>query len=118
WNAATGVQDLGPLQLTGAPSTNSAITFPSGSSTLRLANSSAQPWDSTASLYITNWHGSASGGGQTQLFFGSSASGLTAQQLAQLKFPVSGGLYLARILATGEVVPQIPLLTFSRSGNT
>jgi hypothetical protein len=42
WYAATGVQALGPLLLTGAPSTNSAITFPSGSSTLRLANSSAQ----------------------------------------------------------------------------
>jgi hypothetical protein len=117
WNAAAGAQSLGPLQLTGGSATNSAITFPNGSSTLRLANSSAQPWDSTASLYVTNWHGSASGGGATQLFFGSDASGLTSQQLALIKFSLSSGLLPARILATGEVVPQ-NLLTFSRSGNT
>ena len=57
WNVAAGAQSLGPLQLTGGPSTNSAISFTNGSSILRLANSSAQPWDSTAILYITNWHG-------------------------------------------------------------
>ena len=68
-------------------------------------------------LYITNWHGSAVGGGDTQLFFGSNASGLTSQQLARIKFNLSGGLSPARILATGEVVPQ-QVLTFSRSGNT
>src|SRR5436190_11624444 len=86
WHAATGDHALGPLQLTGGPSTNSAITFPSGFSTLRLANSSAQFWDSTALRYITNWHGLGSGGGESQLYFGSTASGLTSQQLAQIKF--------------------------------
>jgi len=116
WNAATGDYDLGPLQLSGASSTNSAINFPDGSSTLRLANSSAQPWDSAALLYITNWHGLASGGGETQLYFGSTASGLTTQQLAQIKFNLSGGLSAARILPTGEVVPQ-QVVTYSRSGN-
>jgi hypothetical protein len=118
WRAAAAAQSLGPLQVTvGSSNNNSAITFPGGSSTLRLANSSAQPWDSSAILYVTNWHGSAVGGGQTQLYFGSNASGLTSQQLAQIKFNLSGGLSAARILPTGEVVPQ-QVLTDSRSGNT
>jgi hypothetical protein len=69
WHAATGNHALGPLQSAGTNS--SAISFPEGSSILRLANSSTQPWSSTAILYINNWHGSVSGGGQTQLFFGS-----------------------------------------------
>src|SRR5204863_9957190 len=74
WRAAAAAQSLGPLRVTvGSSNNNSAITFPVGSSILRLANSSAQPWDSTAILYITNWHGSAVGGGQTQLYFGSNA---------------------------------------------
>lgn len=120
WYAATGNHALGPLQLSGQ-NTNSAINFPAGSSILRLANSSAQSWASSAVLYLTNWHGSASGGGETQLYFGSDASGLTWQQLALIKFNLSGALHPARILATGEVVPQtseIPPLTFLRSGNT
>jgi len=122
WRAAAAAQSLGPLKLTlGSSNNNSAITFPSGSSTLRLANSSAQAWDASAILCITNWHGSVSGGGQTQLFFGSDATGLTPQQLAQIKFSVSGGLSPAQILSTGEVVPQaqpMQSLSFSRSGNT
>lgn len=118
WNAAAGTQSLGPLQLTGGPSTNSSISFTNGSSILRLANSSAQPWDSTAILYITNWHGSVSGDGETQLFFGSDASGLTLQQLALIKFSLAGGLYPARLLPTGELVPQMGLLTSSISGGT
>src|SRR5207237_4361879 len=118
WRAAAAAQSLGPLQVTvGSSNNNSAITFSGGSSTLRLANSSAQPWSSSAILYINNWHGSVSGAGATELFFGSDANGLTSRQLAQIKFDVSGGLYPARILATGEVVPQqIPVLTSSRSG--
>jgi hypothetical protein len=116
WRAAATNQSLGPLQLAVGLSNNSAITFPDGSSTLRLGNSSAQPWDSGAILYITNWHGSASGGG-TQLYFGSDATGLTAQQLAQIKFSLPGGLSPAKLLATGEVVPQ-QSFTCVRSGNT
>jgi hypothetical protein len=117
WRAATGNHALGPLRLTVGLSTNSAIVFPSGSSVLRLANSSGQAWDSGAILYITNWHGSVSGGGATQLYFGSDANGLTSQQLARIKFSILGRLYPARILATGEVVPQ-QLLSFARLANT
>jgi hypothetical protein len=117
WAAAASDQILGPLRLTGSPSTNAAITFPEGASILRLAESSAQPWDSAARLHITNWHGSAAGGGQTRLYFGSSSTGLTPQQLSQIRFSLSGGLSAARILSTGEVVPEA-VITHSLSGDT
>lgn len=115
WRAANGDTTLGPLQLTG-PLTN-LVTFPNGSSILRLANSSGQTWDSSATLIVTNWHGSATGGGDSQLYFGSNTNGLTAQQLAQIKFSVAGESSPARILDTGEVVPNQEF-TFSISGNT
>lgn len=119
WRAATGEHALGPLQLTSTQNTNpAAITFTNGSSILRLANSSAQPWVSGASLFITNWQGSVSGGGATQLYFGSNASGLTPQQLAQIRFVISGSFYPAAILATGEVVPvEGGSIAFTRNGN-
>ena len=118
WRSAAAVQSLGPLQLTVGTSNNSAITFPNGSSALRFANSSSQPWDPSAILYITNWHGSTSGGGGTQLSFGSDSSGLTKQQVGQIRFVLSIGLYPVTILATGEVVPAGATLDFTRNGST
>jgi hypothetical protein len=118
WYAATGDHALGPLQLTAGQSSNSTINFPSGSSILRLAKSSGESWSPSANLNINNWHGSASGGGETQLYFGSNTNGLTSQQLARIRFSLSGALYPARLLVTGEVVPQMEQLAFSRSGNT
>jgi hypothetical protein len=118
WYAATGDYGLGPLQL-GGPNTNSTITFPSGSSILRLANSSGQTWASGAVLTVNKWHGSVAGGGATQLYFGSNSSGLTSQQVAQVKFQLSGSAYPATILSTGEVVPvSPPVLTFTRANGT
>jgi hypothetical protein len=119
WHAATGDQGLGPLQLALGQSNISTIGFPDGSSILRLADSSAEPWSAGAMLYINNWHGSASGGGATRLYFGSGANGLTSQQLVQIRFVFSGHLYPATILATGEVVPVAPpLVEFTRNGDT
>ena len=119
WRAVAASQSLGPLQVTiGSSNNNSAITFPSGSSTLLLANSSAQSWDANAFLYVSNWDGSTLGGGATQLYFGSNSSGLTTQQLSQIQFALSTGLYPAVILATGEVVPAGATLDFTRNGNT
>jgi len=123
WDARPGAQALGPLGLAmgsltnyGMNPTNSTIAFPASASSLRLANSSAESWSPTATLYINNWHGSASGGGETQLFFGSDANGLTSQQLARIRFNLSGGLSPARILATGEVVPgPRPTISYTRS---
>ena len=123
WQARPGAQALGRLRFAMGTltnywlnPTNSTIAFPASASVLRLANSSAESWSPTAVLYINNWHGSASGGGDTQLFFGSNANGLTAQQVARIKFSLSGGNYPARILPTGEVVP-LQFLTYSRSPN-
>jgi hypothetical protein len=118
WQAAPGDQALGPLRLAAAQFANSAIPFPEAPSTLRLGNSSAEQWFAEAVLCIANWHGSASGGGTTQLYFGYDSSGLTKEQLAQIQFKLPGGLYPARILTNGEVVPEIaPALAVSRSGN-
>lgn len=115
WRSAIGDHSLGPLVLTGGPATNSTIRFLDGTSILRLANSAMQPWDSSAVLYISNWHGSTSGHGDTQLFVGSNGNGLTSQQLAQIRFSLTGGLYPAQMLSTGEVIPatQLPPLAFS-----
>jgi len=123
WQAGPGAQALGPLRLGMGSLTNywlnpsnSTIAFPASASSLRLANSSAEAWSPTATLYINNWHGSASGGGETQLFFGSDATGLTSQQLARIKFNLSGGISPARILAIGEVVPgPRPTISYTRS---
>jgi len=119
WRAAAAAQSLGPLQVTvGTSNNNSGISFPDGASTLRLASSSAQAWSPGATLYITNWHGSTSGGGASQLYFGANASGLTAQQLSQIRFVISGRLSPATILSTGEVVPIGAQLQVARNGNT
>jgi hypothetical protein len=119
WYAATGAHALGALQLSVGAFSDSTINFPDGSSVLRLADSRAEPWASGAILYIRNWHGSTSGGGDTQLYFGVDTNGLTPQQLALVKFDLSGGVFPARILATGELVPQMQTqLSFSSSGNT
>src|SRR5262245_31708360 len=100
WEARPGEQALGRMRLASGNPTNSSIDFPGSTSVLRLANSSGETWSPSANLYINNWHGSPSGGGQTQLYFGSDATGLTSQQLALIKFSFSGRLYPARILAT------------------
>jgi len=117
WHARPGAQALGPVRLVSGELADSSIEFPEGAAVLRLANSSTETWSSTATLSVTNWHGSASGGGETQLFFGSDAGGLTLPQLARIKFSLAGELLPARILATGEVVPQTQRLGFSFLAN-
>jgi hypothetical protein len=118
WLAQPGEQALGPLRLATGEPPSSRIEFPTQPSVLRLANSSGEAWSPNASLHIHNWRGSGAAGGGTQLFVGSDANGLTPQQLALIQFDLAGGLHPARLLATGEVVPQLPMLTYSRSGNT
>lgn len=76
---------------------------------LRLANSAATAWTAGKTLTISNWNGSASGGGSDQIFAGTDATGLTAGQLAQIKWinPFGGGdMTATKILATGEIVPS------------
>lgn len=74
-----------------------------------FADSSATSWTSGKTLTIENWDGTlASGGGEDQIFFGNSSSGLTSTQLSQIKFlnPAGQlGIFDAAILANGEIVP-------------
>jgi hypothetical protein len=71
---------------------------------------------------VINWNGNPSGGGAEQLKFGTNQSGLTPAQLSQIRFRVDGStnLYSAKILNTGEVVPDqviSPSVAFSKQGN-
>jgi len=108
WMERTVGEQLGHLQI--GSNTNSSLNLPSGSCVLRFADSSAVSWSSGELLMIQNWSGSLNGGGSQQIFFGTSASGLTAQQLSQVQFSNPAGLpsgtYSARILSNGEVVPD------------
>jgi hypothetical protein len=71
--------------------------------TLTFADSSAVSW--TGTLVIYGWNGTFGvGGGDSRLFFGNTASGLTAAQLSLITFDGFSGA-VATILSTGEVVP-------------
>jgi hypothetical protein len=98
-------------------SNNSIVQFESGTHTLGFLNSSALAWNSRSTLVVSNWNGSANGGGSDQLIFGNSSSGLTPAQLRQIVFvnPAAfpAGNYPANILPSGEVVPlPNPLLSW------
>jgi autotransporter-associated beta strand protein len=102
--AANGFnQQLGSLTL----NASSTLDLSGGNSTLRFANSSANTWTSGSTFTITGWNGSINGGGAEQVLLG--ASGLNNSQLGQIKFfnpaGLAAGIYDARLLANGEVVP-------------
>jgi autotransporter-associated beta strand protein len=87
----------------------STIDLGQGASRFQLADSSGQAW--IGSLRIINWSGSTSGAGIDQMFFGSSATGLTSLQLASVQFidPAGAvGTYGAQMLSTGEIVAVVP----------
>lgn len=108
--AGSGSVQFGPLQLSNGGTTNSTISMPSGASTVRFANSSSIAWSNGPLLSVENWNGSLYGGGQQQIIFGNNSGALTAQQLAQIQFQnpagLSSGTYPARILVSGEIVPD------------
>jgi hypothetical protein len=94
---------------------------------VHLQDSSSSAWDSAATLSISNWSGSLYGGGSQRIIFGNNASALTSAQLAQITFVkpahLPTGNYPARILATGEIVPDtgssLPLVvSISPSSNS
>lgn len=81
---------------------------------LTFANSSGQAWTAGKTLTIVNWNGNAAGGGPDQIFFGTDATGLTAAQLAQIKWTAPNGgsdVTGASILASGEIVPYVAPVT-------
>jgi hypothetical protein len=110
------VEQLGRFIL----ASNATINLAGSASRLSFANSSSATWNGAATLVVTNWNGNPSGGGAEQLKFGTSASGLTAAQLNQIRFQISSNLFSAKILGTGEVVPDQAIgtsLTFSKQGS-
>ncbi len=98
-------EQLGTLKL----GVNSRIDLGSGGTILKYAASSAVAWTAGATLTISNWSGSINGTGAEQLFFGNNSGGLSAGQVNQIKFVnpagFAAGIYPAKILSTGEVVP-------------
>ena len=91
---------------------NAVINLVGTNTSLSFADSSAEDWNSNALLLVTNWNGSLSGSGPTQLKFGTNQFGLTSAQLSGIRFRMDDppGLYSAKILNTGEVVPDVPIL--------
>jgi hypothetical protein len=83
---------------------------------IHFADSSALTWGNL--LVIRNWSGSMYGGGLHRIFFGTNATALTSNQLNLIEFSGPAGapphaddgrppeIYPARILATGEIVPD------------
>jgi hypothetical protein len=103
----TAVQTFGPLQLSAGNS--SLLMRTNGASILHFADSHTLVWSNSAMLTIENWKGSPTGGGAQQVIFGNSAGALTTQQLSQIKFHNPDGIpgtFPARILSTGEIVPD------------
>jgi len=99
-------ETVGALTLTGSAST---IDFGVGNitSVLQLADSSLASWSGAATLSITDWNGSFTGGGADQLFFGNSGATLTAGKIAAITFINPAGLtgtYGAQLLPSGELV--------------
>ncbi|MCY2932458.1 MAG: GDSL-type esterase/lipase family protein [Planctomycetota bacterium] len=98
---------VGPLTVANG---SAAIDMGGGSSAIRFAASNAQTWG-TGEVLIKNWAGS----GTDNVFVGSTASALTAGQLAHVGFvnPAgqAAGLYRATIGATGELTPAATAVT-------
>ncbi len=104
--------EAGAVQL----ATNALIDLPRFPAVVSFQNSSALDWTAGALLVISNWSSF------DDVFFGNSASALTASQLAQIRFINPGGFpagnYGARLLSTGELVPLgQPTLQSGRYGS-
>jgi hypothetical protein len=94
-------------------SENSIIALGSNVHSLKFAASNGVSWTSGKVITITGWTGTigaCSTGTAGKIFVGSTTSGLTAAQLAQIKFTISGVDYPATILTTGELVPILKLV--------
>jgi hypothetical protein len=99
------VEQLGGFIL----ASNATIDLAGSASRLSFANSSGRIWAGGATLTILGWNGNPFGGGAEQLKFGNNQLGLTANQLSQIRFQTSSNLYPAKILSSGELVPDQPL---------
>jgi autotransporter-associated beta strand protein len=96
---STVTPGMGAVTLSG----NSIIDLGGGASVIAFADSSAQTWTGTLSIY--NWSGTAgTGNGTDQLYFGTDATGLTATQLGQIAFYSDAGTtFLGTAGFTGDL---------------
>ena len=102
--ASTGyTETVGTLELAGS----STIVMGSGTHSLTFAASDGVTWASGSVLTITGWAGNWDGTSGTagQLFVGSSLTGLTSDQLNQVRFFDGSVYYSSKILSSGEIVP-------------
>ena len=106
--AASRNVTLGTLNL----AASSTLALGGGSTnTLTFAASNGVSWTGSTTLTISGWTGTAidgTGGVNTtgpKLFIGTLATHLTATQLSQIQFSISGNNYSAVLLSTGELVP-------------
>jgi len=90
-------------------SSNSSIDLGNASSILRFSDSSTNGWTAGSLLSLLNWNGLEEGGGTDQIYIGTNAMGVTATQLGQIQFidpfGPGSGIYAAKILSSGEIVP-------------
>jgi autotransporter-associated beta strand protein len=96
-------------------SEHSTIILAASSQSHTFAASNAIPWTAGKTLTITGWAGGYNGtsGTNGKIFVGNTASGLTPQQLSQIKF-FNGSINVnAEQLATGEIVPNVSVLPIS-----
>jgi len=94
-------ESLGTLTL----NADSTIDFGGADWQLDFADSSGETWDPNATLTIENWDGiPIDGDGNDQLSFGTDNTGLTQQQLSQIRFADHPDMRVGH-LNDGEVVP-------------
>jgi hypothetical protein len=108
--AGSNSMQFGRLCLSNGGNTNSTVHLPSGASVLHFADSSSVTWSNEPMLMVDGWSGSLFGGGPQQIIFGNNAGALTAGQLGKIQFQnpagLAAGTYPAKILASGEIVPN------------
>lgn len=112
--ANASMQSFGPLALEYEGDTNSFLYMGPGAGVVRFADSSSLSWKFPKGLIVENWSGALGGGGHQQIVFGNNGGGLTEEQLGFIQFDnpagLSPGMYAARILCTGEIVPAMGAL--------
>ena len=97
---ATRTITASTLQLTN----NTTLDLGANAHTLSFAASDAVVWTANKKLIISGWAGTAGNSGTVgKLFVGNSATGLTVDQLSQIRFI---GYPSAMLLSTGELVPS------------
>lgn len=91
-------------------SDNSTLNLGSNAHSLKFLDSHLISWTGSRYLVINGWTGSVNTSGTAgKLFVGTTNTGLSAGQLAEIKFYISSAYYNATQLGTGEVVPSGPL---------